>query len=216
MIDAGGYRGEFANHVASTYGCDVRTFEPVPVVADRVETGANVRLERAALAGSTGTATMFAADGMSSTLKTGIADEVSRVQGPLAPIEVRTIELGEYMEDEGIRDVALLKLDIEGAEADVLESLPDEALGRIAQVTTEFHAFVDPDLQAGVDRASRRLEAAGFWRLDFTTLGMDVLFVNERIVRLSRIERAWIVARHKYAPGVRRRLTRLLKTGRLT
>lgn len=76
----------------------------------------------------------------------------------LQPIEFDVVPLDGYAEDHGVGDVALLKLDTEGMELDVLDGAP-RLLARTHQVAMETH---------GEERhrgSLQRLDAAGF-RID--------------------------------------------------
>lgn len=68
------------------------------------------------------------------------------------PLEAVLAELG-------VGHVDLLKVDCEGGEYDILDSLSDEALGRVSRIVMEFH-----ELHASHDhrRLVRRLRDAGF------------------------------------------------------
>ena len=68
------------------------------------------------------------------------------VFGPLprsgvGSIEVDGITFQRFMETCGIDQIDLMKLDIEGSEVELLESLPNDVLDRIDQMTVAFHDF---------------------------------------------------------------------------
>jgi hypothetical protein len=104
---------------------------------------------------------------------------------------------------------ALVKLDVEGAELEILEALEPDTLARIDQLTVEFHDFIDPEQSGAVQAVTARLRAAGFQCLRFSLDNSDVLFVNRR-KPLSVPQRVWIFARYKYPRGISRRLRRWL------
>jgi hypothetical protein len=82
--------------------------------------------------------------------------------------------------------VDLLKLDIEGAEFEVIESTPDSILRSIGQITVEFHDFQPRFAGRGLfERARRRLVNLGFacCLMSFRSNG-DVLFLNSEQLRL--------------------------------
>jgi hypothetical protein len=80
----------------------------------------------------------------------------------------------------GITKIDLLKLDIEGAEFDLIAVTPNQILQRISQIAVEFHdfkpAFRNREL---FENARDRLIALGFicCNMAFRTNG-DVLFLN--------------------------------------
>ena len=58
---------------------------------------------------------------------------------PAAPVECEVRRLDEVLREIGMVHVDLIKIDCEGAEADVFSSLPDEILNRCHWIVGEFH-----------------------------------------------------------------------------
>lgn len=58
---------------------------------------------------------------------------------PAAPVECELRRLGDVLRELGVAQVDLIKIDCEGAEADVFSSLPDEILNRCHWIVGEFH-----------------------------------------------------------------------------
>jgi FkbM family methyltransferase len=58
---------------------------------------------------------------------------------PAAPIECEVRRLDEVLREIGIAQVDLIKIDCEGAEADVFSTLPDEILNQCQWIVGEFH-----------------------------------------------------------------------------
>lgn len=54
------------------------------------------------------------------------------------PIEIQVMKLDTYGDEHGIREVALLKVDTEGMEVDVLDGA-QSVLARMPQVASETH-----------------------------------------------------------------------------
>jgi FkbM family methyltransferase len=74
--------------------------------------------------------------------------------------EVETYTLDELIEP--FETVDLLKMDVEGAEWDVLLNCSDETLNKIKQLTVEFHDFLDPSLRERSELCVERLISLGF------------------------------------------------------
>jgi FkbM family methyltransferase len=84
----------------------------------------------------------------------------SRASSREISVEMITLErLFELVQPER---VDLLKVDVEGAEWDVLSGLPPPLAERIDQITVEFHDFMDPSLRPRTEQCIARLEALGF------------------------------------------------------
>ncbi len=87
---------------------------------------------------------------------------------------VRCVTLDSALCDLGAASCDLVKLDCEGAEAEILLGATDETLGRIGAIVMECHAGVDSG------RIRSRLEAAGF---DVELRGSIGLAVSRRGAR---------------------------------
>ena len=92
-------------------------------------------------------------------------------------------------------------------ELDLFEAATDVELRRFRRITVEFHDFLWPEQAARVARAKRRLELAGFRRIDFSLDSTDVLFVHAGSLSCP----AWLWLRHvvRNRRGLRRHLARI-------
>ena len=77
-------------------------------------------------------------------------------------ITVEMITLASLLELVEPNCVDLLKVDIEGAEWDVLSGLTPTLAERINQITVEFHDFMDPSQRPRTERCIAQLQALGF------------------------------------------------------
>lgn len=83
-------------------------------------------------------------------------------RGETRRIEVEMIALPELLARAGIRHVDLLKVDIEGAEWDLLLRLSSELARCIDQITVEFHDFLDPGLRPRTEATILHLRHLGY------------------------------------------------------
>lgn len=81
---------------------------------------------------------------------------------PSRPISVEMITLARLFELVEPSRVDLLKVDIEGAEWEVLAGLTPALADRIDQITVEFHDFMDPTERPRTERCIAQLEGLGF------------------------------------------------------
>jgi FkbM family methyltransferase len=93
--------------------------------------------------------------------------------------DVDTYEVPVVTLDDLVRQVGghidVLKIDVEGAEFDVLEQASGAALAAIDQILVEFHDGTIPEFsRRDRDRAIRPLMASGFKAVEYN--GRDVLF----------------------------------------
>ena len=148
VIDVGAYKGDFTAFARERWDATVIAVEPIPAFADalnsRFESDAAITIVSAALGASTGTIDIaLAADGSSAWS-----------QG-----EVIRVPLLDVADIVGDQQVALMKVNAEGAEFDVLERLI--ASGQITQIRAiqvQFHRFVPEARQrrSSIRRALKR------------------------------------------------------------
>ncbi len=104
--------------------------------------------------------------------------------------------------------MALLKLDIEGPESDLLLAAPAELLRAIGQISVEFHDFLDPALAPTVERATARLAGLGFAVFRMSRDNSDLLFVNAARLPLDALQRFYLRRPYRLARGLPRNLGR--------
>ena len=136
VLDVGGYEGQWASDIFSRYLCRIHIFEPVPDFADaiacRFAANSAIRLHRAALGAAPGAAKLSVnGDGSSFHLQ---ADD---------GVLVRVTTLEDFMVTEGIYEITLMKINIEGAEYDLLDHLvASDQVRRFGNLQIQFHDFV--------------------------------------------------------------------------
>ena len=74
-------------------------------------------------------------------------------------VQVPMIDLNEAVERAGANTIAMVKIDAEGAEADILESATQSTLAAFERVTLEYHEWLCQD---ALVRCRRVLEGADF------------------------------------------------------
>lgn len=221
VLDCGANHGEFAKEIQSRYGCSPMLVEANPYLCEEITQSSRCHLLNAAVAGSNG------------TLRFNIAlnDEGSSIRAlpttsALGCVCVSTVEvpaktLAEVCAHFGLCRIDLLKIDIEGAEVEVLENCPAEALRRICQITVEFHCA---DIfgfggREAVEAVIRRLRSLGFTAYVFDPNLMDVLFVNHAslgtplwkqvVLRLRTSRPHWLGSLWRLMPSVIRNFVRI-------
>lgn len=120
VFDVGAYDGEYAIEVNKRYNCKIICFEPIhdfcQVISEKIKTYPNIALETFGLSSRSLTTTMNLADNASSLfrqLPTGQDNDTA----------VDLVDISQYLLDNHINSVQLLKLNIEGGEYDVLNRL---------------------------------------------------------------------------------------------
>lgn len=145
VFDLGGYRGDWTASLPNR-NCTVHLFEPVEDFVreceERFADRPNIHCHAFGLDAETHDSTISLSDDASSQYENEGNTQVAHFVG-----------IEEFMDGEGIRDVMLMKLNIEGGEYDILERLIKS--GRIAQfenIQVQFH-----DIPA--IRAEQRMKA---------------------------------------------------------
>jgi len=85
----------------------------------------------------------------------GLVDEGSQVN-------VRMTTLKEVCSLFDLTKIDLLKIDIEGAEYDLLENLSKEDFKKIDQISVEFHDFIDPELRERTEKCIKKIRSHGY------------------------------------------------------
>jgi FkbM family methyltransferase len=80
------------------------------------------------------------------------------------PIEhkIERITLDEIIENYGLVRIDILKIDIEGAEYELLENLSPKVFDAVDQITVEFHDFLDPELRSRTEEIAKRMTSLGY------------------------------------------------------
>jgi FkbM family methyltransferase len=147
VLDVGGFEGGWAEQAIDRFGCTVHVFEPVPEFAAGIEArlrGRPAFVHRYGLAATT-METEFSIEGDGSS--------ALRHRGKRQAVQLRSV--GEVFEELGLARVDLMKINIEGAEYDLLDHMLDrDLIRRVRNLLVQFHEFVP-----GARRRMREIQA---------------------------------------------------------
>jgi FkbM family methyltransferase len=186
VVDAGAHKGEFSRSLAERFGCRCYLVEANPDLAAQLSQQGFKNVLPAALSAEDGRARFVHRDNKESG---GIV--AGEGETGATTVEVETLSLPALLRRVGAERIDLLKLDIEGAEFDLIAKTPDEVLRGIGQITVECHDFLPEFKGRGLYEALRdRLEALGFicCCMSIRTHG-DVLFLNQSVAGLGAFNR---------------------------
>jgi FkbM family methyltransferase len=204
VIDAGAHRGEFSAEIIRRFGCQCHAIEANPEFAKKLGVIGAASVTMAALSADVGHANLHVSVNLEAS--TLFADAVTRTT-----IEVETISLSALIQRLGITQIDLLKLDIEGAEFELIGSTPDDTLKRVGQITVEFHDFMPTFCARGLyENARARLSELGFdcCNMAFRTHG-DVLFLNRERLGLDRLQSIYARRLARYFEKAKASLSKL-------
>lgn len=205
VVDAGAHRGEFSGMMTSRFGSRCHLIEANPELGARLQSPTFASVRCAALSGKDGRAHFIKRD----NLETGAISDRAHDQDP-EPCSIETISLDSMVRQLNLPGINLLKMDIEGAEFELIEKTSDVTLQSIDQITVEFHDFLCEFKNRGLyEKARDRLEALGFLscNMAFRTHG-DVLFLNSARLQLGALEKIYLRLAARYVEKIREYATR--------
>ena len=201
VVDLGANKGGFSESIAAQYECRVFAVEPVPEVFQKIKAGELIEKFNYCIAGQSGIRKLHISPATCAALyKTGDTSQ---------EIEVRCVSLDDFISSNGIEHIDLLKVDIEEAEIELFESIKEETLKKIDQITVEFHDFLWPKLKERVEVIKEKL-VKGYYCIPFSiTNDGDVLFVKKELISFfNYLYFRYIV---RYLMGFKRRFHRLFR-----
>lgn len=155
-IDCGAHHGDVTLPLAAT-GAQVIAFEPDPenfaVLHERCADLDNVTLHQQAVAETAGTQLLYRPQGMARRAEQAARSLTTQPDNKLVDAEmgghpVESIAMDVFLQEQIARHgrIAFLKIDIEGAEVPILESLlQTELLTQVNLTVVETHRWLFPD-----------------------------------------------------------------------
>lgn len=199
VLDCGANRGLFATELAGRCRATVHGFEPDPRFFQRLPGVENVTFYDMAVSASI--------EDMTLNLGVEHCSSAHFLEGKgQASVAVKTTRLDIFRSENSLPRIDLLKLDIEGAEIEVLEALPQAFLAVTGQITVEFHDFLEIGERPRIRHVIQRLRAGGFDFIRFSHHDYsDCLFVNSTLHPLGVGARLDLLGK-KYYRGIMRKL----------
>lgn len=144
-LDLGGYQGQWASDLYARYRCRIKVFEPVSRFADdiakRFRCNDDIEVLRFGLGATSRDETIHVC-GASSSLYKKKADSET----------IRIVDVAQWFDDNAVRAVQLMKINIEGGEYELLERMLEAGLvGSVDDIQVQFHNIAAD--------SSRRMEA---------------------------------------------------------
>lgn len=207
IIDLGANRGHFSTEVIRDCGATCYAIEAVPRLFESIPENPGIRKYNLAICSADGPVRFNISSQEESGSMSALPDTM--IEGS---IEVRGMTLRSFIEANNLDQIDLLKMDIEGAEIDLLKSIDDSTLQRIRQITVEFHDFLPYfDQAADIALIKARLKSLGFACIKYSmSCHADVLFINRHNAGLSALEIAYIKWIDCYVRAVKRGMKRFI------
>lgn len=136
VFDIGAYRGEWLATIYAMYQSKIYAFEPVPefynFLVKKFKQNKNIITLPFGLVGKESQDSLFVSE-----------DSSSMVKKKGEKIAVHTKNICNFIRENNIRNIDLMKINAEGVEYDVIETLVDNNLIEIvANLQVQFHDFV--------------------------------------------------------------------------
>jgi FkbM family methyltransferase len=193
VVDCGANVGRFSLEMIRRFGCVCYAIEAAPDTFSKIPTTANLHRYNFALCATNKFVTMsIDEDTTRSTLK--VTKEHTQT------VVVQGRQFGDFLAHEVVdKSVDLVKMDIEGAEIEVIASLDDDLIKQVGQWTIEFHDFIGMMSVSDVERCVERIAGLGFHELFWSKRrnNADVLLVNKNRFPLRR----YIIEQHIVRPA---------------
>lgn len=162
VMDLGGFEGNWASEIYERYGCRVFVFEPVQEYAEsitqRFQENSNIQIFPYGLAGTTRQEQIgLCSDSSSMFITSGQTQEIELV------------DAADWFSQHPIADVALMKINIEGGEYELLDRLIETGLvKKVRDIQVQFHD-ISPDSLARMKAIQQSLQAthSPTWQYQF-------------------------------------------------
>ncbi|MDP8230796.1 MAG: FkbM family methyltransferase [Candidatus Gorgyraea atricola] len=173
VVDLGASRGNFSKEIAEKY-----CYSMLVLVEGNPELSVGlkaffkdndaIKVVNAVIGGETRDSIKFyLSESPSSSSLFRPFSELNKVK---SEINAKMLTLNDIFSICGIRKIDLLKMDIEGAEWDVLERFSEEDFNKIEQISVEFHDFIEPGLKARTKHCIKKNKKLGYC---FVNMGVN-------------------------------------------
>ena len=187
VVDCGANLGAFSMKMVERFDSKVYAFEASPVIFAQLPQSSGFTARNVAVCAIDGQVRLSIDQDIERTRVTS----VNVTGGPMI-VEVEGVTLPRLIAEAGIvGEIEVLKLDIEGSELGVFDSMTDDLIRRIGQITVEFHDSHGYHSTAEAEQRIARITALGFRELFWSRRRntADVLLVHPK--RLGRVRHAF-------------------------
>ena len=139
VLDVGGYKGEWANNIYYKYHCNIHVFEPVKefvnILKEKFSDIDKVKIHSFGLGAETSEVRIFMHDN-SSTVYGNISEDNSEA--------IQIIGIEEFLANEKILKIDLIKINIEGGEFSLLKKMIDiKKIAMCKNLQIQFHEWIE-------------------------------------------------------------------------
>ncbi|HNV01496.1 MAG TPA: FkbM family methyltransferase [archaeon] len=140
VFDLGGYIGEWSEKIYKKYNCNIYVFEPVPkyakIISKKFKKNKKIKVFTFGL-GPENEIVQISLKDNESSIKT-IREVSNNTQ------QIKLVSIKKFFKENQIQKVNLMKINIEGAEYDLLENIINQKIiNKIENLQVQFHKFVN-------------------------------------------------------------------------
>jgi len=173
VIDLGANRGEFSQAMVKRYRCRVYACEPVPEYYDQIKESERCKKYAYGISRKNGPMSLIRPDDLCPSLYH--SNETKKDTTVFAT----GVVYNSFLKEIKLSTIDLLKVDIEGAEIDLFNSMSVADVMAHTQITVEFHDFLFPQLNERVEQIKGKIGDSGFYQIPFSLDNSDILFVRK-------------------------------------
>ncbi|MCX6938687.1 MAG: FkbM family methyltransferase [Verrucomicrobia bacterium] len=207
VLDCGANRGQFSRWLINNGLFKIYGFEPDPRIFPNLNEIRGATFYKKAVSANNGQMNLCLNDGIDGT---GYYDH-KRVNSTYESVVVNCINLDTIISENKINEVGLLKIDVEGAEIEIILNMSEKMRERVSQITVEFHDFIDKNEIPRIRKCIQSLKSSGFrvYRMSFFDYS-DVLFINKSKINLNLHQRIYLRFIIKFGSGIKRIISRII------
>lgn len=160
VFDLGGYKGNWTHEISRRYGCHIFVFEPVAQFyrGIRIRFAGNDKIHVFAygLSDKTESKVLYLHEDGSSVYRPAKVSE-----------EIRVVDICEFLEEQQIESIDLIKINVEGEEFRLLRRMLDAGfVSRCRDIQVQFHRFF-PGAEHLRNELRSRMEMTHFPTYDY-------------------------------------------------
>ena len=142
VLDIGGYKGDYAAEISNKFKCFIHVFEPMKdaarYIGNRAKNNSKVFVHPVGVGSKTEDITIYIPKGKDEATMYPGDTEVAKEE------QIKVIDIAEVFKVLDVDRIDLMKLNIEGAEFDLLDRLIKKGLHKkVTDIQIQFHKIAD-------------------------------------------------------------------------
>jgi FkbM family methyltransferase len=193
VVDLGANVGAFADELNRRFDCRCLAVEALPDLCATIPRRPGLEVFNVAISDADGPVTLHLSDNRECN---SVDLSIATAFGYRGTVTCEGMTLETFLERQGVGQIDLLKVDIEGAEGPMFGATPDAVLQRARQVSIEFHDFIRDSISTEEVRSIfDRMGRLGFHCMPFSYLhphmkNADVLFIQLDAAGVGALQKA--------------------------